>query len=167
MEYYNKLIAVILACLLITLSIQIISYDSLKRRIDKRSEQQTEDIKVLTTLVLHLTEEKYLLVKATKYNADPKQCNEDYLRTASMTLIDTNKLRAYELNYVAISRDLYDYYNFHDTVKIISRNGNLSRKWVVKDKMNKRYKGRIDFLMPKQDTIGFNKPHDVLIKMKK
>jgi len=166
MEYYNKLITVIATCLLVTLSIQIISYESLKRRICEGNEQQLEDIKVLTTLVLHLTEEKYLLVKATKYNAEPKQCNEDYLRTASMTLIDTNKLRAYELNYVASSRDLYEYYNFHDTIKIISRNSNLSKDWVVKDKMNKRYKGMVDFLLPKGDTIRFDKPQDVLIKTK-
>lgn len=166
MEYYNKLITVIVTCLLVTSSIQIISYESLKRRMCEENEKQLEDIKVLTTLVLHLTEEKYLLVKATKYNADPKQCNEDYLRTASMTLIDTNKLRTYELNYVALSRDLYKHYNFHDTIKVISRNPNLSKDWVVKDKMNKRYEGRIDFLLPKGDTTGFDKPEDVLIKTK-
>jgi hypothetical protein len=84
--------------------------------------------------------------------------------TADGTKIDAVKLNNYELRYVALSRDLFDFYNFNDTINILSANPNLNGKWVVKDKMNERYKNRIDFLVPIEDTLDFNEPIPLIIK---
>lgn len=85
-----------------------------------------------------------LTVTATCYNAAKSQCNSEYWVTADMSEIDTihpNKHR-----WIAVSRDLLEYINMGDTVEITGT-WVYDGKWVVKDKMNKRWSNKIDFLV--------------------
>jgi 3D (Asp-Asp-Asp) domain-containing protein len=97
-------------------------------------------------------------VLATKYNAVEEQCDSDPLVTADLSKIDIDDLNNYKLKWVAISRDLKKYYNFGDTILVDSNNLKLNGEWVVRDVMNKRYKNRIDFLVPQNDKYDMDRP---------
>ena len=94
---------------------------------------------------------------ATYYNAVESQCDSDPLITASGDSIDLEKLNRYELRWIAISRDLREYYSFGDSVYIESNNKSVEGWWVVKDLMNRRFRRRIDFLVPEKDTLRVGK----------
>ena len=109
------------------------------------------------------------LDRATTYNVDIKQCDNDPLTTADGSRIDTVALANGELRWCALSRDLiWDEYRqgihaegfrglfeFGDTITVYSKTcPQINGKWVVHDTMNKRYTNSIDFLI---DPIN-NKP---------
>lgn len=82
---------------------------------------------------------------ATIYHADPKQCNADYLTTASLkTINEANPQR-----WIAVSRDLEAKGLVFGTRVCVEGAGVLDGEWSVEDRMNKRWKNRIDFLVPK------------------
>lgn len=107
-------------------------------------------------------EEHYVI--GTYYNPVVEQTNIDCLYTANMSYIDTIALKNYQLRWVAISRDLLEYYNFNDTIIIHSNNPNINGLWIIKDVMNKRYQKRIDFLVPLDDTLQIG---EIALKIKK
>lgn len=49
--------------------------------------------------------------------------------------------------WVALSRDLEEFFSYNDTL-LVCNAGELSGLWVVKDRMNRRWRKKIDFLVP-------------------
>ena len=93
-----------------------------------------------------------ILVTATIYHADPKQCNADFLTTASLKKI--NPISPEEHRWIAVSRDL-EKLGFVFGVKVkVEGAGDLDGIWTIQDRMNKRYSKRIDFLVNKRRTGG-------------
>ncbi len=91
------------------------------------------------------------LVTATVYNAVPQQCNTDVKHTAFMFKLDLKN--PYKHRIIAVSRDLLK--NFPNKSKVmVSGTGKYDGIWVVRDKMNKRYTKRIDFLVNKEVRLG-------------
>ena len=100
---------------------------------------------------------------ATIYHADPAQCNADYLTTASLKKINPE---APELHrWIAVSRDLEPLgFTFGKKV-LVEGAGELDGVWTIEDRMNKRYKHRIDFLVNKKRLYGkWNNVKITLIK---
>ena len=91
-------------------------------------------------------------------------------RTASGARIDNNKLRNYEIRWVALSRDMFNNHGFKmgDTIIVNCASvPELNGKWVVKDRMGTRRKQCIDFLLPKGDNYRFTSPAKVTIEKAK
>jgi 3D (Asp-Asp-Asp) domain-containing protein len=100
-------------------------------------------------------------VTATIYHADPAQCNEDYLTTASLkTIEDPYKPE----RWIAVSRDLEaDGFTMGSKV-IVSGAGEMDGEWTIEDRMNKRWRNKIDFLVSKKRRFG--RWDNVTIKLK-
>jgi len=100
-------------------------------------------------------------VTATVYNAVVEQCNSDPSHTAFMFKLDLKN--PYKHRIIAVSRDLLkDFPN--KTEVLVSGAGKYDGVWTVRDKMNKRYKKRIDFLV--NEDVKFGKWDNVKIKAK-
>lgn len=86
---------------------------------------------------------------ATVYNAVPSQCNEDCLHTASMYVIEPERIP--EQRILAMERTFMAEYGvrYGDVVRI-EGTGRYDGLWQVQDTMNKRFKGqnKIDLLVP-------------------
>ena len=93
-----------------------------------------------------------ILVTATIYHADPKQCNDDYLTTASLKTI--NEASPEKHRWIAVSRDLEKHGFVFGTKVCVEGAGNLDGIWFVEDRMNKRWTKRIDFLVNKTRKYG-------------
>lgn len=90
-------------------------------------------------------------VTATVYNAVPEQCNADVQHTAFMFKLDLKN--PYKHRIIAVSRDLLK--DFPNKSKVmVSGAGKYNGIWTVRDKMNKRYSKRIDFLVDKKVKLG-------------
>lgn len=83
--------------------------------------------------------------------------------TADGSKISKKKLYDYELRWVALSHDMLKVFNYGDTVRVESDNPHLNGLWIVKDKMHKKYKKRIDFMLPHTEKINFNQPIKVKV----
>lgn len=95
---------------------------------------------------------KPIKVTATIYHADPAQCNKDYLTTASLKKI--NESFPEKHRWIAVSRDLEPLgFTFGTKVLVIGAD-DLDGIWTVEDRMNKRWKHRIDFLVNKERKGG-------------
>ena len=99
---------------------------------------------------MYSIEESIHSVHITVYHAVAEQCNADWMHTADMTYIGTDVNAMYKHRIVAVSRDLLDEHGLSmgDTIRghglsVPEYNG----KWVVHDKMNRRYSKRMDFLV--------------------
>ena len=86
-----------------------------------------------------------ILVTATIYHADPKQCNADYLTTASMKTINSQSPGSHR--WIAVSRDLEKHGFVFGAKVMVTNAGNMNGVWTVEDRMNKRWVKRIDFLV--------------------
>ena len=93
-----------------------------------------------------------ILVTATIYHADPAQCNADYLTTASLKTI--NKSNPQGHRWIAVSRDLEKYGFTFGTRVCVEGAGSYDGYWPVEDRMNKKWKNRIDFLVNKEVKGG-------------
>lgn len=131
--------------------------------IDRIKPSYNEDIKLIKNNKVY-RKSKFYSVLATKYNPTVSQCNEDPFHTADMSKIDMTQLNSHNLKWIAVSRDLLNQFNLGDTVEIKCDNNRLSGVWVIHDLMNKRWKNRIDFLVPKNDKYEFYKPTIVNIR---
>ena len=101
----------------------------------------------MKTLLLAIT-----IVTATIYHADPKQCNADYLTTASLKKINPENPQGHR--WIAVSRDL-EKKGFTMGVKVcIEGAGEMDGEYTIEDRMNKRWKHRIDFLVNKDMRYG-------------
>jgi hypothetical protein len=121
--------------------------------------------------------------RATTYTPSIGQCDSNPLTTADNSLIDVEKLKANEIKWVSLSRDLIldpyrnkyfprlghwnGLFSFGDTIDVQSVSSpQINGKWVVHDCMNARYTNSIDFLLDSQS----NKPKlgvckDLIIKL--
>lgn len=102
-----------------------------------------------------------ICVTATIYHATPEQTNEDFLTTASLRTIEDpdNPER-----WIAVSRDLEELGFTMGSEVIVTGAGDLDGEWRIEDRMNKRWKNRIDFLVPKKIKAG--KWEKVTLKLK-
>lgn len=101
-------------------------------------------------------------VTATKYH--PGMGGAGWV-TASGSRIDNNKLKNYEIKWVALSRDLFNKLGVKmgDEVIIECANKLLNGVWIVKDKMGPRMRNHIDILLPRGDKMNFHGPIKVQI----
>ena len=100
-------------------------------------------------------------VTATCYNATVEQCDSTPLITAFGYKIDPSYPK--RQRFLAISRDLEQYYSKGDTV-IIDGTGVYDGHWMIADRMNRRWERKIDFLVSSDDHIA--KFNDIIIRKK-
>ena len=89
-----------------------------------------------------------LLVTVTIYHADPKQTDSTPFITASNKTIDS--INPAKHRWIAVSRDLEPLgFTFGACVYIEGISEELDGEWEVQDRMNKRWKKRVDLLVNK------------------
>jgi 3D (Asp-Asp-Asp) domain-containing protein len=93
---------------------------------------------------------KDIIVTATCYNATVEQCDSDPSTTAFGYKV--NMKYPLSQKYIAISRDLEEYFKAGDTV-IVEGTFVYDGYWIVADRMNKRWEKKIDFLVKKNDFM--------------
>lgn len=94
-----------------------------------------------------------LKVSYTVYNCVSAQCDDSPLITSDLSKIDTNKLNKGLIKWIAISRNLEKEFPMGTKVRV-SKGGKFNGVWVIHDKMNKRFKDKIDFLVPNKIKLG-------------
>jgi 3D (Asp-Asp-Asp) domain-containing protein len=90
------------------------------------------------------------LVTATVYNAVAGQTDSTPLITASGRRINYDSPQ----RWIAVSRDLEPLGFTFGTKVCIENAGEMNGEWVVQDRMNKRFKLRIDFLVHASRRLG-------------
>jgi len=94
-----------------------------------------------------------ILVTVTIYHADPRQTDSTPFITASGARIDS--LNPGKHRWLAVSRDLERKgFVFGTCVLITGTNSSLDGEWEVKDRMNKRWRRRVDLLVDTTRTGG-------------
>ena len=94
-------------------------------------------------------------VTASCYRANVNECDSTPLLTADGSKIDTNRVD--NLRWVAISRDLEKVYKMGDSIIVEGVGKGYDGVWVIKDRMNKRFKKKIDFLISNEKRGGLFK----------
>ena len=114
--------------------------------------KQYNMLKTIITCLVGLTmfSSTQAIVTCTVYNAVPAQTNSDPSHTASMFKLDLRN--PYKHKIIAVSRDLLKEFPMGTKVKI--EGTSYDGIYVVEDKMNKRYKKRIDILINTNMRIG-------------
>lgn len=92
------------------------------------------------------------LVTATIYHAVPEQTNADYLTTASLKKINKHNPQGHR--WIAVSRDLERLGFVFGTLVCVSGAGDMDGIWRVEDRMNRRWKRKIDFLVNEEMKFG-------------
>lgn len=92
---------------------------------------------------VEVVQQKGTPVVATMYNAVPQQCNSDPSHTAFMFKLDLQN--PYKHRIIAVSRDLLVEYPKGTRVRV--EGTDYDGVWIVMDKMNKRFKNKIDLLI--------------------
>jgi len=100
-------------------------------------------------------------VTATIYHATPSQTDSTPDRTATNFKINMNNPEIHRI--IAVSRDLEAKGFKMNTVVVISNAGDMNGLWVIRDRMNKRWTNRIDFLV--DETLTGGKWTNVKIKL--
>ena len=101
------------------------------------------------------------VVTATIYHAVPGQTDETPNITATGFTINTKDPMSHRI--IAVSRDL-EKRGFKMGVEVCVENaGIMSGIWIIRDRMNKRWKNRIDFLV--DTNIKYGKWEDVTIRI--
>lgn len=91
-----------------------------------------------------------IIVHATAYHAVAAQTDDTPNITACLDTIDLNNPAKHR--YLALSRDLYKYASCGDTVYLFNGETSATTKaYIVSDKMNKRFKKRVDVLVGRKD----------------
>ena len=86
-----------------------------------------------------------LTVTATIYHATPSQTDSTPDRTATNFKINMDNPESHRI--IAVSRDLEALgFTMNKTV-VICNAGDMDGLWVIRDRMNKRWTNRIDFLV--------------------
>lgn len=102
-----------------------------------------------------------ILVTATVYNADPAQTDDTPFITASGKIIDNTNPIGHR--WIAVSRDLEKHGFVFGAKVCVEGAGDLDGIWTVQDRMNKRWKKRIDFLVNNERKLG--KWHNVKLTL--
>ena len=106
-------------------------------------------------------------LNATKYH--PGQGGAGWV-TASGDRINYDKLKNYQIRWVALSHDMFNQHGFKmgDVIIVESESTHaINGEWVVKDKMGPRLRKRIDFLTPRGDKYNFRNGAVTIRKKKK
>lgn len=94
-------------------------------------------------------------VLATVYNAEPSQCNDDIIHTASMFRLNLGDVLSHRI--IAMERTMMAEFGlkYGDVVRI-EGTGKWDGEWQIQDTMNKRFAGqhKIDILVPKSEGLG-------------
>ena len=118
--------------------------------------------------------------RGTYYNPSKSQCDDTPYYTANMSYIDSNKLRAGKIRWVALSWDLVNDafrrkvayrkwawngpLKFNTTITVISKSHPyLNGDWIVKDVMNPRYRKTMDFLFSEDNSPNLGVAKDIKI----
>jgi 3D (Asp-Asp-Asp) domain-containing protein len=107
---------------------------------------------------------RWYSVWATKYNPVKDQCDNTPHVTADNSKIHMGKLKAHNLRWIAVSKDLLNQFKMGDIVEIKCDNEKLNGIWEIHDRMNSRFHNKIDFLVPLNDKYEFHKPIIVNIR---
>ena len=99
------------------------------------------------------------LVTATIYHAVPGQTDDTPFVTASNSKINPENPQGHR--WIAVSRDLEALGYTFGTRVCVDNAGPMNGYWVVQDRMNKRWKHRIDFLV--DESMKGGKWEDVKI----
>ena len=114
---------------------------------------QTDDVPIDSTMVTEGENTNFVQVvnnaakpfvthvTLTVYNATAKQCDSNPLETASGFIIDKKELKNGNLKICAVSDDLKWDLPFESIIEVEGHG-----QFIVKDRMNKRFKHRIDLL---------------------
>ena len=97
----------------------------------------------------------YHKVTASCYRANINECDSTPLITADGSKIDINRID--RLRWIAISRDLEEIYKMGDSIVVEGVGKGYDGLWVIKDRMNKRFKNKIDFLISNEKQAGLFK----------
>ena len=109
---------------------------------------------------------KIIYVDATCYHPVKEQCNGDPLRTADNSKIDLKKLKRGELKWIAVSRDLEKHFPMGSKVRVHDeKTGKCWGVYTVHDRMNRRFKKRIDILKHPSDKKLFFESNIGLTKL--
>ena len=101
------------------------------------------------------------LVTATIYHAVPAQTDDTPFITASNSKINPENPQGHR--WIAVSRDLEALGYTFGTKVCIEGTGIFDGDWIVQDRMNKRWKKRIDFLV--NEEIKYGKWQNVKIEI--
>ena len=102
-----------------------------------------------------------LTVTATIYHATLKQTDSTPDRTATNFKINMNNPESHRI--IAVSRDLEGKGFTMNKLVVVSNAGKMNGLWVIRDRMNKRWTNRIDFLV--DETMKGGKWTNVKIKL--
>jgi 3D (Asp-Asp-Asp) domain-containing protein len=100
-------------------------------------------------------------VTATIYHATPSQTDSTPNRTATNFKIDMANPAIHRI--VAVSRDLEEKGFTMNKVILVTGAGDMDGLWVIRDRMNKRWNNRIDFLV--DETLKGGKWTNVKIEL--
>lgn len=114
-------------------------------------EEHVED-----SIIKHFEKDNSMhIVTATVYNPVSSQCDDTPLITADQSKIDLEKLNSGKLRWIAISRELREFYSYGSTVKITClSDSTINGLYEVHDTMNRRYNRTIDILVPVSQKYG-------------
>ncbi len=105
--------------------------------------------------IINESHKHYNIVTATCYRAEVGQCDDTPFITADNSVIDVNNID--KLRWIAISRDLNEEYKMGDSVLVSGIDSIYDGVWIIHDRMNKRFKNKIDFLISKELKAGLFK----------
>jgi len=105
-------------------------------------------VEVFNSYGVTIKDNPYETVTLTTYSPTSQECDSTPHITASGFKINLKNPKKHRI--IAISRDLLKKLPFGTLVKVTGA-GKLNGVYVVEDKMNKRYKNRIDLLIGEDD----------------
>lgn len=123
-----------------------------------QTSSQTDDVPIDSTMVAEGEDTNFVQVvnnadkpfithvTLTVYNAKESQCDSSPLITASNFTIDKDQLKRGELKICAVSDDLKWALPFHSIIEVEGHG-----QYIVEDRMNKRFKHRIDLLQDENE----------------
>lgn len=94
----------------------------------------------------------WVTVVATIYHAVPGQTDDTPNITATGFTINMDNPRSH--NIIAVSRDLEKKGFKMGTKVCVTNAGSMNGVWIVRDRMNKRWTNRIDFLVNETRKLG-------------
>lgn len=109
-------------------------------------------MKFILILLLSLSIHSQQKVTSTCYNATKEQCNADFQHTASMFRLNLDN--PYSHRILAVSRDLETKGFILGSTVLVTGAGKYNGVWTIRDRTNKRWKERIDFLVNIEMPVG-------------
>ena len=148
--FFNSLARIFIFILIVTSVSMVIWFLSFKAH--SKPEQHKRPEIVVKVQQEPKKQVKSYIVDATYYHATPNECDSKPLITADGSEIDTSKLQKGLIRWVSLSRDLLQRwggeYKYGDTIRVEHENPLLCGLWIIHDCMNRRFKNKIDFLVP-------------------